>query len=140
MRKLHSTLKTGFRKMCNNSEWYWYEKIAMAIAAVTGIGSAVFFSACTPEPASLHITQEAARHLTADPTIGVLLHHPALAGFAEHSRPVTVVFMYTGRSAYTPDDPPAFIGVGENDGIANSNTMKRRADALTALGIDTEFH
>ena len=56
------------------------------------------------------------------------------------SRPATVVFMYTGRSDYTPNDPPTFVGVGENDGIANPDVMKRRADALAALGIDVEFH
>lgn len=56
------------------------------------------------------------------------------------SRPAAVIIMYTGRSDYTSNDPPTFVGVGENDGIANPNTMKRRADALSALGIDTEFH
>lgn len=56
------------------------------------------------------------------------------------SRPATVVFMYTGRSDYTENDPPTFFGVGENDGIANPEIMKRRAEALNSLGIDTEFH
>ncbi len=61
-------------------------------------------------------------------------------GAATDSRPAAVIMLYTGRSDYTPDDPPTFVGVGEDDGIANPNTMKRRADALAALGIDTEFH
>ena len=61
-------------------------------------------------------------------------------GGAVDSRPAAVIFMYTGRSDYTTNDPPTFFGVGENDGIANPNTMRNRANALEALGIDTEFH
>ncbi len=61
-------------------------------------------------------------------------------GAQTDSRPAAVIFMYTGRSDYTPNDPPTFAGVGGNDGIANPNIMKRRSDALAALGIDTEFH
>lgn len=56
------------------------------------------------------------------------------------SRPAAIVFMYTGRSDYTPYDPPTFTGVGENDYIADSEIMKRRVDGLNLLGIDTEFH
>lgn len=61
-------------------------------------------------------------------------------GGSVESRPSALIFMYTGRSDYTKNDPPTFIGVGENDGIADPDIMKRRADALAAAGIDTEFH
>lgn len=37
-------------------------------------------------------------------------------------------------------DPPTFACVGERDGIANWRTMERRLQALSALGIPTEFH
>ncbi|MDE7187320.1 MAG: alpha/beta hydrolase, partial [Lachnospiraceae bacterium] len=33
-----------------------------------------------------------------------------------------------------------YVCVGENDGIANWRTMQRRLDAMSKLGIDTEFH
>ena len=36
--------------------------------------------------------------------------------------------------------PPTFACVGESDGIASWRTMKRRLDAMSALGIPTEFH
>lgn len=62
----------------------------------------------------------------------------ALGGNVD-SKPATVVMAYTGRSSYTPNDPPTYVIVGENDGIANHNTMKKRVDALSALGIDTKF-
>ncbi len=52
----------------------------------------------------------------------------------------TVVMQYTGHSDYTPNDPPTFVCVGENDGIADPQTMRRRIDHLRALGIDTELH
>lgn len=37
-------------------------------------------------------------------------------------------------------DPPTFACVGERDGIANWRTMERRLDAMSNLGIPTEFH
>ena len=55
-------------------------------------------------------------------------------------RPATVVMQYTGHGDCTADDPPTFVCVGENDGIAPWRTMKRRIDNLAAHGIATEFH
>ena len=55
-------------------------------------------------------------------------------------RPATVVMQYTGHSDYTPNDPPTFACVGENDGIANWHSMQSRLDAMSDLGIPTEFH
>lgn len=65
---------------------------------------------------------------------------PAAYGGDELPRPAAVVMLYTGHSEYTKDDPPTFVAVGENDGIASSSTMERRVNALKAAGIDTEFH
>jgi enterochelin esterase-like enzyme/acetyl esterase/lipase len=51
-----------------------------------------------------------------------------------------VIMQYTGHSDYRESDPPTFACVGKNDGIANWQTMKTRIDAMSALGIPTEFH
>jgi acetyl esterase/lipase len=47
---------------------------------------------------------------------------------------------YTGHTDYTKQDPPTYVCVGEDDGIANWRTTKRRLDALSAAGVDTQFH
>lgn len=64
------------------------------------------------------------------------------AGFGEGDlpRPGTVVMQYTGHSEYTKNDPPTYACVGSNDGIASPRTMKARLNAMSAVGIDTEFH
>ena len=58
----------------------------------------------------------------------------------DYPRPATVVMQYTGHTDYTEDDPATFACVGERDGIASWRTMQRRIEALSALGIPTEFH
>lgn len=55
-------------------------------------------------------------------------------------RPGTVIMQYTGYSEYTENDPPTYVCVGENDGIASWRTMEKRLEQMNALGIDTEFH
>lgn len=55
-------------------------------------------------------------------------------------RPGTVVMQYTGLNEYSPEDPPTYVCVGDSDGIANWRTMQRRLEAMSACGIDTEFH
>lgn len=66
---------------------------------------------------------------------------PAAFGGDDLPRPGTVVMQYTGHSEYNPDgEPPTFVCVGDNDGIANWRTMERRVEALSNLGVDTEFH
>lgn len=61
-------------------------------------------------------------------------------GEKEYPKPGCAVIQYTGHSEYTKNDPPTFMCVGENDGIASWHTMESRANAMSALGIDTEFH
>ena len=64
----------------------------------------------------------------------------AAFGGDELPRPGTVVMQYTGHSEYAESDPPTYVCVGENDGIASWRTMESRLERMSALGIDTEFH
>ena len=65
---------------------------------------------------------------------------PAVFGGDDLSRPGAVIMQYTGHSEYSEIDPPTYACVGESDGIANWRTMQSRLQALSDLGIDTEFH
>ena len=65
---------------------------------------------------------------------------PAAFGGENLPQPGAVIMQYTGQSGYTENDPPTFACVGENDGIANWRTMQHRMNAMSALGIQTEFH
>lgn len=67
-------------------------------------------------------------------------HTPAAFGALTTARPATVVMGYTGHSEYTAQDPPTYVVIGENDGIASPATMRHRVETLRALGIDAEFH
>ncbi len=51
-----------------------------------------------------------------------------------------VVMQYTGHSEWQKTDPPTYVCVGKNDGIANWRTMQNRINAMSAAGIPTEFH
>ena len=64
----------------------------------------------------------------------------AAFGGDELPGPGTVVMQYTGHSEYMESDPPTYVCVGENDGIASWRTMESRLERMSALGIDTEFH
>ena len=55
-------------------------------------------------------------------------------------KPAACIIQYTGHSEYSADDPPTYSCVGKSDGIANWRTMEARLDAMSALGIPTEFH
>lgn len=55
-------------------------------------------------------------------------------------KPAAIIMAYTGHTDYSESDPPTFIVVGEDDGIANPNTMERRANNLRNVGVDVEFH
>ena len=55
--------------------------------------------------------------------------------------PAAVIMQYTGYSGCDPNgEPPTFACVGDRDGIANWRTMERRTEALSAMGVPTEFH
>lgn len=64
----------------------------------------------------------------------------AYFGGDELPKPAAVIMQYTGHTQYSAGDPATFVCVGKNDGIANWQTMKSRLDAMSALGIPTEFH
>ena len=51
-----------------------------------------------------------------------------------------VVMQYTGHSEWQKTDPPTYVCVGTDDGIANWRTMQSRINAMSAAGIPTEFH
>ncbi|MDE7263371.1 MAG: hypothetical protein K2N64_01740 [Anaeroplasmataceae bacterium] len=65
----------------------------------------------------------------------------AFGGNSLIPKPSTAVIQYTGHTDYNPmGEVPTFVTVGENDGIANYQTMKRRIDILNAMGVPTEYH
>lgn len=51
-----------------------------------------------------------------------------------------VIMQYTGMSEYSKNDAPTYACVGDKDRIADWQTMKRRLESMSALGIPTEFH
>ena len=65
---------------------------------------------------------------------------PVAFGGDSLPQPGAVIMQYTGHSDYTENDPPTFACVGESDGIANWRVMQQRIEALSSLGIPTEFH
>ncbi|MGN0268109.1 MAG: alpha/beta hydrolase [Lachnospiraceae bacterium] len=65
---------------------------------------------------------------------------PKAFGGENLPRPGAIIMQYTGHSEYSENDPPTYVCVGDNDGIASWRTMERRLDRLSGLGIDTEFH
>ena len=54
-------------------------------------------------------------------------------------RPTAVVMAYTGHSDYASAEPPTFVVVGEDDGIAPPAVMKRRVEALRSFGTPVEY-
>lgn len=54
-------------------------------------------------------------------------------------KPSTVVMAYTGHSDYSAAEPPTFVVVGEEDGIAPPRSMERRVEALRKLGASVEY-
>lgn len=60
-------------------------------------------------------------------------------GGADLPRPSTVVMAYTGHSDHASNEPPTFVVVGEEDGIAPPAAMERRVRAVRAAGTRVEF-
>jgi len=46
---------------------------------------------------------------------------------------------YTGHTDYASVEPPTFVIVGEDDGIAAPAVMRRRVDALRRSGTAVEY-
>ena len=67
-------------------------------------------------------------------------HGVARFGGADVPRPSAVVMAYTGHSDVASNEPPTFVVVGDQDGIAPPASMKRRVEALRRSGTTVEYH
>jgi acetyl esterase/lipase len=54
--------------------------------------------------------------------------------------PSAIVMAYTAHSERAATEPPTFVAVGEQDGIAPPAVMRRRTDALRRSGTRVEYH
>jgi acetyl esterase/lipase len=54
-------------------------------------------------------------------------------------KPSAVVMAYTAHSDISDNEPPTFVVVGDQDGIAPPSSMERRVDALKRMGTDVTF-
>lgn len=61
-------------------------------------------------------------------------------GFPGLAKPGMIMMAYTGHQDYSENDPPTFVIVGENDGIASPAVMKKRVEALRQAGVKVEYH
>jgi len=64
---------------------------------------------------------------------------PERFGGATLAKPAAVIMAYTGHSDIADEEPPTFVVVGENDGIAAPERMADRVDALRKAGTDVEY-
>jgi len=67
-------------------------------------------------------------------------HGAAAHGSDMLPKPSVVVMAYTAHSDYSSAEPPTFVVVGEQDGIAPPSSMERRIAALRSAGIEVEYH
>jgi acetyl esterase/lipase len=67
-------------------------------------------------------------------------HGVARYGGGDVAKPSAVVMAYTGHSDYAAAEPPTFVVVGQDDGIAPPAVMERRVRALRRGGTPVEFH
>jgi acetyl esterase/lipase len=67
-------------------------------------------------------------------------HGVASYGGGDVPKPSAVVMAYTGHSDHASVEPPTFVVVGQEDGIAPPATMERRVNALRKDGTPAEFH
>jgi acetyl esterase/lipase len=67
-------------------------------------------------------------------------HGTARFGAADLPKPSTVVMAYTGHSDRSSSEPPTFVVVGEDDGIAPPAMMENRVAALRRAGTEVEYH
>jgi acetyl esterase/lipase len=67
-------------------------------------------------------------------------HGVAQYGGRAVPKPSAVVMAYTAHSDYASAEPPTFVVVGGEDGIAPPAVMERRVEALRKSGTRVEFH
>ena len=66
-------------------------------------------------------------------------HGVASHGGGDVPKPSAVVMAYTGHSDHASAEPPTFVVVGQQDGIAPPAIMKRRVQALRKAGASVEY-
>ena len=67
-------------------------------------------------------------------------HGAANYGGNDIPKPAAVVMAYTAHSDYSSAEPPTFVVVGEQDGIAPPASMETRVAALRKSGTAVEYH
>jgi len=67
-------------------------------------------------------------------------HGVASYGGDRLPKPATVVMAYTGHTDCAAEEPPTFVVVGEQDGIAAPAVMARRVATLRKAGTEVEYH
>jgi acetyl esterase/lipase len=67
-------------------------------------------------------------------------HGAARYGGDALRKPAAVVMAYTAHQDHSSDEPPTFVVVGDQDGIAPPATMLRRVEALRRSGTPVEYH
>jgi acetyl esterase/lipase len=67
-------------------------------------------------------------------------HGVAHHGGGDVPGPSAIVMAYTGHADYSNHEPPTFVVVGEQDGIAPPAIMERRVEALRKSGTEVEYH
>lgn len=66
-------------------------------------------------------------------------HGVAAFGGPDLPKPAAVVMAYTSHSDRSSSEPPTFVVVGDEDGIAPPSAMERRITALRQLGTAVEY-
>ncbi len=61
-------------------------------------------------------------------------------GGGDIPKPSAIVMAYTGHSDHSSDEPPTFVVVGDQDGIAPPAVMERRILTLRRSGTAVEYH
>jgi acetyl esterase/lipase len=67
-------------------------------------------------------------------------HGVARYGSSDVPKPATIVMAYTAHSDHSSAEPPTFVVVGEDDGIAPPAVMESRVAALRKSGTSVEYH
>jgi acetyl esterase/lipase len=67
-------------------------------------------------------------------------HGVAKYGGDDVPKPSAIMMAYTAHSDYSSAEPPTFVVVGEQDGIAPPASMERRVEALRKSGTAVEYH
>jgi acetyl esterase/lipase len=67
-------------------------------------------------------------------------HGVARYGGANIPKPAAVVMAYTSHADFSTAEPPTFVVVGEQDGIAPPASMEKRVESLRKSGTAVEYH